>query len=376
MTVYEKSSCGQCGFTLQNWDVASRGIGVPFLECPVCGSVNDRSTMGNEWDLMPGSQKTKLLALTFYWGFAVGGVLSAGLGLLAMEIWPSLKRLSVASPEALVIIIVGLSIGIGGNFFLLRREIMKSRHRLSDPDYAYVLEKNYPGSLQVIRSVLPNVGPRQEVVPTAANSADQPALKVSSLRQSDKETVIPPQPSSYEPMEEFENAKTAIKFRRDARSAWGRISALPSGQQYQFLRELDKSPDADVAALADKVVAKYRRPFEEDEINDAYETIWDYGEKARDEFRKAVEVLGNNLDLDFVVSQLEFDPGYGNEITDFQSAKEFLTNCGYEIAEVRDRHGSHLVAKKGSIVRHFHSDASLIEGANRVYKAKYDLGKK
>jgi hypothetical protein len=221
-----------------------------------------------------------------------------------------------------------------------------------------------------------NVVSQQDRAPAIPKSADQRPPNMARPGQSDNGSENPIQPSNEGLWEEFENARTAIKFRKEARSEWDRMAVLPRQQQKQFLEELDKQPDADVMALADKIIAKYRRPFETNEINDAYEKIWGYGEKARDEFRKAVEVLGNNLDLDFVVSQLEFDPGYGNEIVEFQSAKEFLTNCGYEIAEVRDRDGSHLVAKKGSSVRHFYTDASLIENANIEYKAKYDLGKK
>jgi hypothetical protein len=222
----------------------------------------------------------------------------------------------------------------------------------------------------------PSTGSREKMVRAAAKSDDQQALKEGSLRRIDEEARKTVQPGSEWLMDDFENARTAIKFRREARTAWDQIAILPHQQQQQFLGALDKQPDADVAALADKIIAKYHRPFENDEINDAYEKIWEYGEKAREEFRKAIEVLGNEVDLDFVISQLDFDPGFGNAITDFQAAKEFLTNSGYEMAEVNARDGAHLVAKKGSSVRHFYDDATLIEHANKEYKAKYNLDKK
>ena len=148
MTVYEKSNCGRCRSTLQGWDVAARGIGVPFLKCPKCGAINDRSTVANEWDLMPGEQKLTNVLLTLYWGSGYGLAVSVGIGFASMEIWPYIENIDLASVETALILGVGLTIGIFGNFLLLHRHVQRSRERMRDQGYVYTLKGLYPDAFQ------------------------------------------------------------------------------------------------------------------------------------------------------------------------------------------------------------------------------------
>jgi hypothetical protein len=144
VTVFEKSKCWSCGSTLQGWDVAVRGIGVPFLKCSHCGSFNDRSKQINEWDLMPKNQKDSFAYLTLYWGLGMGVALTIPIAFLSIKIWPEIERAQLGGPSTWIILGLALSISYVGQYFFVRREIQKSRERIADPKIFEILKRLYP----------------------------------------------------------------------------------------------------------------------------------------------------------------------------------------------------------------------------------------
>jgi hypothetical protein len=132
----------------------------------------------------------------------------------------------------------------------------------------------------------------------------------------------------------YENAWTKIKYQKSAHSAWNRLAGMPRQQKRAFLRELEKDPGADATIVAEAVIVAYRRPFDTDEINDAYEKIWKYGKRARDEFARVVGVLGNEADTDSIVDQIaadfaeETENGPADAAVDFGAAVNIRQPCG------------------------------------------------
>ena len=139
MLVYEKSSCGKCGVTIDGWDVASRGLGRPFIVCKLCGTANDRSEKINGWDLCDTSQRISFFLIDIYWCFGTSIVLSMGVAFLVFQIWSYLESISVTSIDVLQIWVIGQLLSIFLFVLLYLRGIKKSRKRMRDPVYRKAL---------------------------------------------------------------------------------------------------------------------------------------------------------------------------------------------------------------------------------------------
>lgn len=111
-------------------------IGIPYIQCPHCGSPNIRSASVNEWDLMTWWLKLRCFGeVTLVGSFFGAAAGSAVFEIVLDQLGPS--RLS--NDCAGFALILGIAVGIGVMSQWLRSRIRKSRERLSDESYAAML---------------------------------------------------------------------------------------------------------------------------------------------------------------------------------------------------------------------------------------------
>jgi DNA-directed RNA polymerase subunit RPC12/RpoP len=111
-------------------------IGVPYIQCPHCGSPNIRSASVNEWDLMTWWLKLRCFGEVTL----VGSFFGAAAGSAVFEI--VLDRLGpsrLGNGWAGFALILGIALGIAVMSQWLRSRIRKSRERLSDQSYGATL---------------------------------------------------------------------------------------------------------------------------------------------------------------------------------------------------------------------------------------------
>jgi len=105
----------------------------------------------------------------------------------------------------------------------------------------------------------------------------------------------------------YPNAWTAIEYRDDAKKAWEDIEKLPVNIQTEFLSALNENPQCDVHAAAATILErldKECRPFDTDEMNDAYEAAAQISQDAADEFRNVAELLGPTVKPDAILERV------------------------------------------------------------------------
>ena len=141
MGIYVIERCHSCGSSLTGWIPNYYSIEEPFIICPSCKAVNDRSAKASEWQLMSLARKSAHLMLSLYWGFAYGSVFSVAIA-AAMHYFPALGWNSVASKGILYFLIPGFAFGFAVSYFLLYRQIQKSNERLQDNHYRDFLTKH------------------------------------------------------------------------------------------------------------------------------------------------------------------------------------------------------------------------------------------
>jgi hypothetical protein len=133
--ISSRYKCGKCK-SLILWETHGiyYAIGVPYLSCENCGTVNDRSYRRNEWDLMKWSTKLLVYGTTALWGVFFGFGAGAAIPEIAKEklgwtLWGSVGMWAVG----------GAAIGV----LMFRRwqekAIQESRHRLSSESYKQTL---------------------------------------------------------------------------------------------------------------------------------------------------------------------------------------------------------------------------------------------
>jgi hypothetical protein len=113
--------------------------------------------------------------------------------------------------------------------------------------------------------------------------------------------------------DQFPNALLAIAYREDAKEAWKEMLRLPDDEQHEFLSALDEDPRCDVRQLSTKILEKIKneqRPFDTEELNDAYQAAAGISKEAADEFRSVVETLGSTVEPNEVLQLIEakFEP--------------------------------------------------------------------
>src|SRR5260370_33664499 len=91
-------TCGSCRkrITTESEDTFY-AIGVPYLKCERCGTVNDRSSRRNEWDLMRWPMRAAIVATVVFFGVIIdaGG---AALVLVALDTGFGILHRSAGTP--------------------------------------------------------------------------------------------------------------------------------------------------------------------------------------------------------------------------------------------------------------------------------------
>ncbi|MGQ0558109.1 MAG: hypothetical protein ACT4OE_00740 [Sphingosinicella sp.] len=139
MTVWISQRCENCGQDLTGWVPEYFVIDRPYLNCPKCGAVNDRSRNATEWELMGTLKKAKYFLLMLVWGvgYGIGGAL-AGVFLIGVYLFPTWY--AALSPLELTWLTIGLTAtGISYSYWDLRRAIRRSRARMAKKSYRYLL---------------------------------------------------------------------------------------------------------------------------------------------------------------------------------------------------------------------------------------------
>ena len=139
--IYVNEKCWKCGKSLNGWMPDYRAIGVPVVKCDSCNAINDRSKRATEWVLLGEEQKLGQILLALYWAFAWSIGVSVVVGMLAMEIFPTLKNVSFLSQETFMIWAASFAISAVWQFWRLNVEIKKSNKRLQQPEYVEALSK-------------------------------------------------------------------------------------------------------------------------------------------------------------------------------------------------------------------------------------------
>jgi DNA-directed RNA polymerase subunit RPC12/RpoP len=135
MPSWTSYSCGKCKKRIV-WEGrdAFYEIGVPYLECPKCGTINNRSNRRNEWDLMSAPKKASVYATAVLGSvfLGAGGGVAVSLGAqqaFGLEPW--------GSPGVWITAGVVVGFAIIGRWLL--NTINDSRLRLEDESYRRTL---------------------------------------------------------------------------------------------------------------------------------------------------------------------------------------------------------------------------------------------
>lgn len=120
------------------------------------------------------------------------------------------------------------------------------------------------------------------------------------------------EPQSVEAIEakldNFEKAQAAIEYVPKVADAWKRVEALPEQFKLKFLKSLDADTRQDVEALVVSILSDHERserPYENPELNDAFEEAKLLGEAAVAEFRRVIDLLGEPEDISEFLQKLK-----------------------------------------------------------------------
>jgi DNA-directed RNA polymerase subunit RPC12/RpoP len=139
MPAWTLYSCGNCKkrISVETQDTFYL-IGVPYLRCERCGTINDRSTRRNEWDLMLWPMRAGVYATAAFLGAAFGGGGASALLAFSAEKFHFSNR--VTGTLWGTVLIVGGAIGAMLYWqWGVKAAIRESRERLSDATYIETL---------------------------------------------------------------------------------------------------------------------------------------------------------------------------------------------------------------------------------------------
>jgi LSD1 subclass zinc finger protein len=111
-------------------------IGVPYIKCAACGTVNVRASQRNEWDLMTWELKVRCFVEVAFLGVFVGLACGAAVSELGKE------KLGVPLPGSVWFVfwpLLGALMGVVAMSYWLKADIRRSRKRLVDEEYVETL---------------------------------------------------------------------------------------------------------------------------------------------------------------------------------------------------------------------------------------------
>jgi hypothetical protein len=140
--------------------------------------------------------------------------------------------------------------------------------------------------------------------------ASSDAVRISHEPRLIRENKSPDKQANREQeslLDEFELAKTAIEYREETADDWGEIQKLPQEYQRVFLDALNADPKQDTSVLSKKLLAKCDqelRPFEDDELNQAFSEIMMLSKEAAEEFKRVQKHLGDSVPVADLVEKI------------------------------------------------------------------------
>jgi len=131
--IWVNEKCGKCGNTLTDWIPKYKVIDIPYIVCPKCNSINDRSAKATEWFLMTNGRKLSHILLSLYW--------SIGYALVLWVLPSFFIHLGPSDNFFIPWLIISLLIAMGFNFLRLYMKIQASMHRKDNINYYELLIK-------------------------------------------------------------------------------------------------------------------------------------------------------------------------------------------------------------------------------------------
>lgn len=110
-----------------------------------------------------------------------------------------------------------------------------------------------------------------------------------------------------DPAEQFTNAMLAIEYDPKTDEVWKQLQILPEKLRYKFLQTLENDPRQPPKQLLEKTLKEWerlKRPYETEELNDAFDEIKAYGDDAILEFQKVVDILGTEVDIEHLITKI------------------------------------------------------------------------
>lgn len=108
--------------------------------------------------------------------------------------------------------------------------------------------------------------------------------------------------------ERFEKAQAAIEYVPKVAGAWKQVEDLPDQFRLKFLKSLDADTRQDVEALVLSILSDHERserPYENPELNNAFEEAKLLGEEAVAEFTRVIDLLGEPEDVSEFLQKLK-----------------------------------------------------------------------
>ena len=141
MATWTFYTCGNCSKRIATEAQGTfDAIGIPYIECQHCGTVNDRSTKRQEWDLMSPLMRAGIYATVGFFGI-FGGIGGASVLVLGADYAFGLSRQTAGALWLVLSVIcacfgVKLCWNIGAS-----AAIRESRARLTDAIYVQTLSR-------------------------------------------------------------------------------------------------------------------------------------------------------------------------------------------------------------------------------------------
>jgi hypothetical protein len=139
MAAWTFYSCGNCKkrITTEAHDTFYL-IGVPYLKCERCGTVNDRSSRRNEWDLMLWPMRVGVYATAAFFGIIIGAGSATTLLAVGAQVFGFSAR--VTGTLWVVLAIIGAAMGVKLCWQRgAKSAIRESRERLANVPYVETL---------------------------------------------------------------------------------------------------------------------------------------------------------------------------------------------------------------------------------------------
>lgn len=143
----------------------------------------------------------------------------------------------------------------------------------------------------------------------------------------------------------YPNALKVIKYDKTATEQFGRLSKLPEEFSKKFLEAVEADTRCNTESLANELLEEHRKqiePYEDEKLNVALAGMREISPEAEQEFKKAVDVIGEDgIDTEFVCDQIRANtlPSkrivlanlFCEKIEKIADATELLETLGYEV---------------------------------------------